>query len=217
MRIFVGWDSRETVAYHTLCHSIIRRASLPVSITPLKLDQLPIDREVDPLASTEFTYSRFLVPWLCGYEGAALFMDADMLVHTDILDVMEHFDPTKAVMCCQHDYTPKSTTKFLGNAQHPYPRKNWSSFMLFNNSHPDCKNLTPESVSNQIGKYLHRMEWTGEVGEIPLEWNFLVGEQEIESPKVYHYTLGTPCFCGSPKDHSHHWKHEMREMASCKQ
>lgn len=213
----MGWDSREMVAYHTACHSIIQRASGPVSIAALKQDQLPLNRTPDPLASTEFTYSRFLVPWLCGYEGVALFIDCDVLVDCDIYEIMQHYDPDKAVSCVQHDYTPSTTTKFLGAAQHPYARKNWSSVMLFNNAHPDCKNLTPASVSTGTGKYLHRMEWTTEVGSIPPEYNYLVGEQECESPKIYHYTLGTPCFCGVPTDHAIKWKVEQKEMGSCRQ
>lgn len=196
------------MAYHVLCHSILRQASKPVSFIPINKRMLPeFDRGIED-GSTEFSFSRFLTPYLCGYQGQAIFMDCDMLVRGDIYDILEHCDLYHDVFVVKHNYDPSTASKFLGNVQHVYPKKNWSSVMVFNNFMYPCKKLTPEVVSVQSGKYLHQFEWTKEerIGELPLEWNHLVGEYpENEEARIIHYTLGTPCF----NDYAHQeWSEE---------
>src|SRR3990167_1177099 len=124
IRCFLGFDSNEVVAYHVLAHSIMRHASVPVSITPLVLRQLPMTRPRDPLQSTEFSFSRFLVPWLCGYQGRAIFLDCDLLCRADIAELKG--DPNAVVSVVKHDYKPRPEDKFLGNTQTIYAKKNWS-------------------------------------------------------------------------------------------
>lgn len=197
LRIFIGYDPNEVVAYHVLAHSILTRASRPVSISPINLANLPFfNREHDPRQSNEFTYSRFLTPFLAKYEGQAVFMDCDMLCTGDIADLFYEYDFGSAVQVVQHDYTPSTTTKFLGKEQAAYPRKNWSSVMLFDAGHEDCKRLTVDEVEYRDPAYLHRFGWTGRVGELPPEWNYLVGEpnQTSDPPKLIHYTIGGPWF-----------------------
>ncbi|RVV98979.1 glycosyltransferase [Mesobaculum littorinae] len=203
LRVFIGWDSREDIAYQVARRSLIRHASVPVEVTPIKLDTLVEDgiytREIDPLASTEFTYSRFLVPHLAGYEGWALFVDCDFLFFGDVADLGRYMDPDKAVACVQHDYTPKETTKMDGVQQTVYPRKNWSSFMLFNCAHPSTRQLTVEKVNTESGAYLHRMQWAkdDEIGSIPETWNWLDGWSAKPAqgrPAAVHYTSGGPWF-----------------------
>lgn len=215
LNIFIGYDKHETVAYHVAAHSLMTKATVPVSITPLIRGQLPIFREVQPNESTEFSFTRFLVPWLANYKGKALFMDCDVLVDCDVKEIFDAHYSDHAVSVVQHDYVPKTKTKFLGNQQSVYPRKNWSSVMLFNCGHPDCFNLNPESVSKESGAYLHQFEWTDHIGELPGEFNHLVGEYDDTEAKLYHYTLGTPCFreyrdC----DKSGLWHKAHREMNS---
>ena len=202
LRIFIGYDTREPVAYHVLCHSILRHASGPVSFTPLVQSSLRSQRlytrPPDLRASTEFSLTRFLVPALCNYEGYALFLDCDMLMRADVYELLhatlEH--PGKSVYCCQHQYTPTTGTKFLGQPQEPYKRKNWSSVMLFNAEY--CKHLTKKYVNQAMPSQLHQFDWltSQEVGELPLAWNYLVGEpnQSKGIPKNIHYTLGGPWF-----------------------
>lgn len=199
LRVFVGWDSKEPTAFAVLADSILRHASLPVSIVPLRLDGLRriYTRERGPTESTEFSLTRFLVPYLSNYEGLSLFMDCDMLVQADLFEVLVPVlaDPGRAVYVCQHDYTPRTATKFLGQVQTAYPRKNWSSFMLFDNA--QCTALTPGFVNTATGLELHRFQWLRDeqIGALPLEWNWLVGEYSPNpAAKVLHYTLGTPCF-----------------------
>lgn len=202
-RVFVGWDSREDIAYQVARHSLLQNASIDVDVIPIKLDEMVKEglytRDIDPLASTEFTYSRFLVPHLAGFEGWALFCDCDFLFFGDVADLLEYQLPEYAVACVKHDYTPKEATKMDGKAQTIYPRKNWSSFMLFNCGHPSTLNLTPETVNSQTGAYLHRMQWAldDEIGEIPTEWNWLEGwneKPETGKPDAVHYTRGGPWF-----------------------
>lgn len=194
-RVFIGWDEHEVEAFHVLAHSIYRHASAPVAIAPLKLSQLPMTRDRTEYQSTEFSFSRFLVPWLCDYKGKAVFMDADMMVTDDIIKLFQQGNERYAVQCVKHDYTPTTEMKFLGQKQSQYERKNWSAVMLFNNA--KCQKLTPEVVNNESGLYLHQFKWLedSEIGELTPEWNFLVDEYESDGvPANIHWTLGGPYF-----------------------
>jgi hypothetical protein len=197
--VCIGYDPAETVAYHVLCHSILRHSTVPVRFIPINKKNIPEFKREKEDGSTEFSFSRFLTPYLCGYQGQAIFMDCDMLVTCDLSEILSECDLYHDVFVVKHDYTPKPGIKFLGNQQHVYPKKNWSSVMVFNCFMPACKRLTAEAASNKTGKYLHQFEWTAEprIGELGKDWNHLVGEYE-ENPnaKIVHYTLGTPCFKG---------------------
>jgi lipopolysaccharide biosynthesis glycosyltransferase len=199
-----------------LCHSILRQASGPVSFIPVNKKNIPeFDRGIED-GSTEFSFSRFLTPYLCGYQGQSIFMDCDMLVRGDIYDVLSHCDLFHDVFVVKHDYIPKTDKKFLGNVQSSYPKKNWSSFMVFNNFMSACKKLSPERVSIESGAYLHQFKWTTEdrVGSLPIEWNHLVGEYcKRPTARVIHYTLGTPCFNGyQHQDWADEWFEERELM-----
>jgi lipopolysaccharide biosynthesis glycosyltransferase len=220
LRIFIGYDSREPISYHVLAHSIIARASIPVSISPVIRSQLggAYTRARGPTETTEFSLTRFLVPYLSGFEGISIFMDSDMLCLADIAELLEEVDaqPDKSVLVCKHDYEPRSDTKFMGQGQTKYPRKNWSSLMVFRNQHFGPRRLTPEYVNEATGLELHRFAWVAEdkLGELPLEWNWLVGEyQHHNAAKLLHYTLGGPWF-GDTKncDHSNEWLKERAAM-----
>lgn len=210
LRVFVGYDSREPIAYHVCAHSILRRASEPIAIVPLALHSLKrFTRPRGPTEATEFSLSRFMVPHLCGFEGLAVFMDCDMLVQADLNELFLYTlaDPGKAVWCVQHDYTPRQTLKMDGQQQTSYPRKNWSSFLVFDCGR--CQALTPEYVNAATGLALHRFHWTtdDQVGALPLEWNWLVGEYAPNpTAKVLHYTNGGPWFDGYAHcDHADRW------------
>jgi lipopolysaccharide biosynthesis glycosyltransferase len=194
--IYIGFEPKEEVAYHTLVSSIISSASGPVKIVPLDRRKLGHchKRELDPKQSNSFTYVRFLVPYLENYQGWAMFMDCDMIVRDDIYKLFELRSENFDVMCVQHpDYESSLHTKYLGTVQYNYPRKNWSSVMLFNCA--SCKTLTPFYVDNASPKELHRMQWAHAIGSLPKEWNHLVGEQrENPDAKIVHFTLGTPCW-----------------------
>jgi lipopolysaccharide biosynthesis glycosyltransferase len=193
--IFIGFDSRESIDYAILSHSLIRHSSSPISITPLKLSNLSFYNETHTDGSTEFSYSRFLVPYLMNYTGWAIYMDSDMLCLTDITELWQLADPKLALMCVQHNYQTKQTTKMWGQTNNNYPKKNWSSLMLINCGHPDVKALTPEMIQNSTGGYLHQFEWldTNLVGPLPIKWNWLVDEYVTnDSASIIHYTLGSP-------------------------
>ena len=180
LTVYIGWDSREPIAADVCKYSILEHASIPVDIVMLKQNDLRKKgmywREVDKLASTEFTFTRFLVPELNNFKGTAIFMDSDMVLTTDIAELISEVDPTKAVSCVQHNFIKDlSGTKMLDQQNVMYPRKNWSSLMLFNNAHPDCANLTPETVNTKSGQWLHRLQWTTEVGKIPHTYNWCEG------------------------------------------
>ncbi len=198
IRIFIGFDERETVAWHVLTHSILARASQPVSFVPLALNNLGklMWREKNPLQSTDFSFSRFLTPYLSGYEGWSLFMDCDMLVLDDIARLWALRDDRYAVMCVKHDHQPAETVKFLGAPQTPYAKKNWSSVMLFNNAR--CRALTPDYVNTASGLELHQFKWLADdaqIGPLPREWNHLVGyDVPAAGMRNVHYTIGGPYF-----------------------
>lgn len=198
IRVFIGFDPRETVAWHVLSHSILARASEPVSLIPLSLQNLGglMTRERNPLQSTDFSFSRFLTPYLSGYEGWSLFMDCDMLVLDDIAKLWALRDDRYAVMCVKHDHRPEETTKFLGAPQTAYGKKNWSSVMLFNNAR--CRALTPEYVNTASGLELHQFKWLESdelIGGLPKRWNHLVGYEPAQAGMSnVHFTIGGPYF-----------------------
>ncbi|AKO65185.1 glycosyltransferase [Methylophilales bacterium MBRSG12] len=197
INVYVGYDEREAIAYHVFCHSVIKNTSIPVKITPLVLSQLKEFNETHQDRSNDFVYSRFLTPYLNEFNGWAIFADGDMICQADLKELIGMADPNKALMVVKHDYQTKASIKYLGNINENYPRKNWSSVILWNCSHPKHKILTPEFVSNQTGKFLHRFSWLddNDIGELPVEWNWLACEYEKNADaKLIHYTLGTPCF-----------------------
>lgn len=226
-RIFIGYDEREKIAFDVLAHSIHRLATFPVSITPLDRRHLGtmFVRPRGPLESTDFSISRFLVPYLCDYEGFALFMDCDMLARADVTQLMAYGvrdfigNPSpKAVSVCQHDYQAKEGVKFLGQVQTAYPRKNWSSFMLFNNA--ECRALTNEYVNTASGLDLHRFNWLkdDQIGSLPIEWNWLIGEyaDNPAAAKVLHWTLGGPWFWDTRAvDAADLWFEELARLRTC--
>lgn len=219
IRIFIGYDSREAVAFSVLAFSIFSRASAPVSITPLALASLRgvFTRERDPLQSTEFAFSRFLTPYLSGYEGWSLFLDCDMLVLEDVAELWRLRDERYAVQVVKHDHRPREKVKFLGQPQTAYAKKNWSSVMLMNN--PRCRALTPEYVNRASGLELHQFKWLGNdelIGELPRQWNHLVGyDPPTESAALLHFTLGGPYFRDyADADHAELWRAEYARMCS---
>lgn len=198
INIFIGYDSKEKIAYHVLSESILRHSTKPVAITPIYLPNIKDDflRERNNLSSTEFSFSRFIIPHLMHYQGWALFMDCDMLMRTDIAELWNLRNQNYAVQVCKHDYTPKEDVKFLGQVQTKYEKKNWSSFMIMNCG--KCTTLTPEYVNNASGLELHQFKWLESedmIGSLPLEWNWLVGEYPYKKEvKNVHYTKGGPYF-----------------------
>ncbi len=194
-------------------------SSQPLCITPINLRNIQFNRETDPKQSTDFSFSRFLVPYLSQYSGRAIFMDCDMLVTGDIAELYNSIEYNCAVQVVKHDYTPTTKTKFLGNVQTPYPKKNWSSVMLFNCGHYDCRRLTLDYVEQASGLDLHQFKWTTRVGELPPEWNYLVGEgEDVKDPKLIHYTLGTPCFDEYRNcEYSKEWYDAKGRMLFCQQ
>jgi lipopolysaccharide biosynthesis glycosyltransferase len=221
MKVFVGYDPREDIAYQVCKHSIVSKQP-NAEVRPLVQKELRdkgwYTRPVDKLASTEFTFTRFLVPELCNFEGWALFMDCDMILTTDIAELFAQADDRYAVMCVQHDYKPKEGTKMDGQTQTVYPRKNWSSVMLINCGHPSNQQLDMDLVNNPEinGSYLHRFSWLKdeEIGALDHTWNYLVGVyKDIERPKLIHYTEGGPWF-ENYRDCEFHreWKVELYDM-----
>jgi hypothetical protein len=216
--IYIGYDPRESVAFHTLAHSILRRASAPIFIAPLAQSQLRrvYRRTRGPTESTEFSLTRFLVPHLAGFSGWSLFMDCDMLCRVDIAELMKETErqPDKAVLVCKHDYVPKTRRKFLDQVQTRYARKNWSSLMIFNNAR--CRALSADYVNSASGLDLHRFAWTddGSIGGLPLEWNWLVGEYAYNpAAKIVHFTIGGPYFAAYRDcDYAGEWFAEFESM-----
>lgn len=195
--IFIGYDTRETVAYHVCVNSIIRHSSSLLSFHPLSPNNLKNYEEKHTDGSNNFIYSRFLIPSLMDYKGWALFLDGDMLVRDDITELWDMRDESKAVMVVKHDYKTRMTEKYLGSKNENYPRKNWSSVILWNCGHEANRIVTPEFVSNATGAQVHRFTWLSDdlIGELPITWNWLPDEfGENQHAKLLHYTLGTPCF-----------------------
>jgi lipopolysaccharide biosynthesis glycosyltransferase len=197
INVFVGYDPREAIAYHVCVNSIIRHSSVPVSIHPLALNNLREYSEKHTDGSNHFIYSRFLVPNLMEYKGWAIFMDGDMILRDDISSLWELRDDAKAALVVQHEYKTRLPIKYLGAKNEDYPRKNWSSVILWNCEHVRNQILTPNFVENATGSQLHRFNWLSDdlIGSLPIEWNWLPDEFGAnKNAKLIHHTLGTPCF-----------------------
>ena len=199
-RIFVGYDPREAVAYHVFCESVIRNSSIPVAFYPLHRTLIEgFDGQRD--GSNAFIYSRYLVPYVCDFNGWAIFADGDMVVNGNIAELWEarkEFAFDKAVAVVKHDYRTKNRRKYIGskleNLNVDYPRKNWSSVMLWNCAHYSNRTLNPEYVGSAKPNEIHRFSWLkdDQIGELPVGWNHLVGEDPPGAASLYHFTLGEP-------------------------
>jgi len=217
IRVFIGYDSAEEVAFSVLSHSIHARASVPVATAPVMLSQLKgvFQRSHNALQSTEFSFSRFLTPYLAGYEGWALFMDCDMLMLEDIAELWKVRDERFAVQVVKHVHVPREDVKFLGHTQTKYEKKNWSSVMLMNCAR--CKALTPEYVNSASGLELHQFKWLESeelIGALPARWNHLVG---YDAPRadaaVAHFTIGGPWFEDyAQSEYAPQWRAEREAM-----
>ena len=216
LKVYIGYDQREDAAYKVCRHSLIRHSSLPVDVRPLKLDSVrragwftrshyPHNgQRYDSLDqkpfSTDFSFTRFLVPMLQEYDGLALFLDCDFLIRGDIAELFADFDQTKAVACVKHHHEPSDDVKMDGRQQTRYRRKNWSSFVLWNCGHEANSRLTLDGVNTRPGGWLHAFEWLDdhEIGHIPADWNYLVGYDKAlawnEVPRGIHFTSGGPWF-----------------------
>ena len=203
-RVFIGYDSREDIAYRVAARSLLDTSSIPLEIIPIVQGDLRRrgihNRDKDPLSSTEFSFTRFLTPYLCDYQGWALFVDCDFLFRKDIAQILDYTDTDKAVLVVKHDYTPKESTKMDGCVQHPYPKKNWSSCILWNAGAEECRSLTPEVIDIQSGMYLHQFKWIPDpsrIGSLPITFNYLEGVYTAEDepdPIAVHFTRGGPWF-----------------------
>ena len=207
--VFIGYDEGEKVAFHILAESIRRNSSQPVSITPLCLSNIPqFTRNKQENQSTDFAFSRFMVPTLRNYSGYSIFMDCDMMFRGDIAELWSKRNMIYSVMCCKHDYEPKQGVKFRGAKNEKFEKKNWSSMMIFNNSL--CSKLTPNFVNTATGLELHQFKWLNNedaIGSLPLEWNWLVGEYDFNpDAKNVHWTLGGPYFKDyADSDYANEW------------
>jgi len=203
LRVYIGWDSREDIAFQVCKRSLETYSSIPLYIVPIRQNDMRQRgiywRGPDSLSSTEFSFTRFLTPYLAGYEGWAVFVDCDFLFRRDIASLLDYKDPSKAVCCVKHEYAPKERTKMDGQTQTQYARKNWSSFMLINCGHEQVQKLTPTTVNTESGLYLHRFQWLTDdlIGSLPVTWNYLEGwhtSSDCADPIAVHYTRGGPWF-----------------------
>lgn len=198
LTVYIGYDEREKLAAEVCKFSIQRRAHHTVKTKFLKSEDIPeFTRPREPHQSTDFTYTRFLVPFLSGYKGWSIFCDCDFLFVADIRTVFTCIDKTKAVSVVQHpSYIPRTQVKMDGVSQVPMFRKNWASFMVFNNKHPALRELTPKFVNTFPGRSLHQFGWLSDrhLGKLPLEWNCLNDYYYLINPKAIHYTDGGPWF-----------------------
>jgi len=215
MKVFVGYDSREQIAYD-VCEYSILKYNRNARVIPLKQDELREQklywRDNDPLSSTEFTFTRFLVPHLCDYKGWALFVDCDFLFQINIEEIFALADDRYAAMVVKHDYNPPEGIKMDGQKQLAYPRKNWSSMILWNCGHTNNQKLTTDLVNKETGQFLHRFSWLKDdmIGELNCQYNWLVNhyhEPKDGKPKLIHYTEGGPWFENYQHcEYGYHWE-----------
>ena len=199
VKIFIGLDIRHKIAYDVCKKSILNFDSkYELDIQPINYKTVSdYNRKRNKLESTDFSFARFWTPFESNFKGLSIFLDSDFLFLKPIDDLIDLYDEKYAVMCCKHDYNPKNKIKMDGKTQTIYPRKNWSSLILFNCSHKKNRALEPWLLNTLTGSYLHRFSWLTdrEIGSLPLEWNWLVNWYNEEPgfyPKALHFTEGGP-------------------------
>jgi hypothetical protein len=199
LRVFIGHEPRVAIQTNVAISSVYEHSSQPVAITPLVLGQLPITRK----GLTEFSYARFLVPYLCGYKGRALFIDSDIAVLGDIDELFESVED-------------QSGAVFVADIKPEFER---AAVMLFNCGHPDNRVLTPEFVET-TNVHLHLLGWTQNIGFIPLNWGHAVGysrPQPLDRLPLIHYTAGVPAWPETADcEHAEEWHKARRQMCSVK-
>jgi lipopolysaccharide biosynthesis glycosyltransferase len=232
--IWIGFDPREADAFAVARNSTLRRLTAPIPVHGLMLADLqarglytrPTERRggqlwdviSDAPCSTEFSITRFIVPYLCGFQGFAVFMDCDVLARCSLARLFELADPTKAVQVVKHDHQPAQSVKMDGQIQTAYPRKNWSSVVLWNCAHPANRFLVPDNVNALTGRELHGFTWIRDedIGELPVEWNWLAGHSDPAiNPRIVHFTDGIPSMDGySDAPYADEWRAELRRWAA---
>jgi len=198
LRIFVGLDSSHPIAYEVCKFSIEKNTKLSLSIIPINKHTVrEYNRTTDSTESTDFSFARFFTPYCSNYTGISIFVDGDFLFLDDIENLINLYDDRFAVMCCKHNYVPRNETKMDGKLQTRFPKKNWSSLMMFNNEHHKIRTLNPLTINGQSGAFLHQFKYLddNEIGSLPLQWNWLVGwyKEPIDGkPSALHFTEGGP-------------------------
>ena len=199
INIYIGLDEPHLEAFDVCKYSILEKnKKYNINIQPINYNTVKeYDREKDQYESTQFAFARFFAPYLSGFKGISIFLDGDFLLLESIDKLLDLYNPKYALQCCQHDYMPKESVKMGGKKQAAWPRKNWSSLMIINNEYPKNKTLTPTTINNQSGAFLHRFKWLddAEIGSLPLQWNWLVNwytEPDDGYPLAIHYTEGGP-------------------------
>ena len=210
VRIYTGFDQREAVGWHVCLQSIIERTESQVEIIPLT-ERLGKKLGAGTDGTNAFTKLRFLIPYLCGYRGWALFIDcADMLLMADVAELWALKESQYDVMVVKHEYSTKHPVKYLGQPNLDYPAKNWSSVMLMNCGNFPWRKITPEYVGKSTGQHLHRFEFLkpDRIGDLPIEWNHLVSEYEPNAEaKLAHWTVGIPAWSQyKDTEHAQSWR-----------
>lgn len=212
---YIGWDPREVDAYQVAVSSIVQQTNSHISVHPIVRNQCMAmgmywrpqsvqnnvlwDDISDAPMATEFALTRFLVPHLRPETQWALFMDCDVMAMADVGDILQEADPRYAVMCVKHDHRPREAQKMDNQVQTAYPRKNWSSVMLWNTHHPANSYLTLEAINEWRGLDLHQFRWLPDslIGGLDQRWNYLVGHSPKNiDPAIVHFTDGVPSMKG---------------------
>ena len=225
--VYIGYDEREDIAAQVCKHSILTRTDqlCPPNVFFLRSEDYPkFTRPKEPTQSTDFTYTRFLIPYIERYgQGCeySVFCDCDFLFQANIIDLVYSVDPKHAISVVKHPpYIPHTKLKMDGMEQHIMRRKNWASLMVFNNKHPANKNLTLNYINNVTpGNRLHQFDWLKdtEIGSLPLEWNTLDDYYLLENPKAIHYTDGGPWFKNYEYQqtmYSDRWRNELNDFTN---
>ena len=90
MKIFIGYEPNHPDMFE-VCRKSILKFNSTHEIIPLKKSEISKYTRPFQNESTDFAFTRFLVPHLCDYEGQALFCDGDFLWFCDPEEVMDYF------------------------------------------------------------------------------------------------------------------------------
>jgi hypothetical protein len=99
IRIYCGAARDARLPFEVLAHSIRRHTPHPVEIHAIDNGSAPLPADPRHAPYTQFSFARFAIPALAGYQGRAVYMDSDMLVFRDFAELWQlPFDGAKVLI-----------------------------------------------------------------------------------------------------------------------
>jgi lipopolysaccharide biosynthesis glycosyltransferase len=189
IRVFVGADESQLVPAAVLEYTIRKHTAGRVEFTTMRDLPVPMPKDPAKRPRTGFSFYRFMLPKLAGYQGRALYLDCDMQVFANLSELWAIPFDGQTVLCT---YQPEPPERWKGNKSFK-PGRHLAVMML------DCSRLDWDVHEIVRGLDEDRYGYTELMSDlaivpeeqieerIPVEWNSLE-HYEAGTTKLVHYT-----------------------------